>query len=347
MADADLARDLRSSLLPPATSCWIVTDGKAGDLIQCLGVAAALGLDPQQRIVRPRPPWSWMAPRGPLDPRDSVGRPGGPLAGDLPDIALASGRRAVPALRALKRASRGRTFTAFLKDPRIGVTAADVIWVPEHDPLRGANVIVTLTSPHRLTTAALAVARQSPDARLAGLPQPRVAMMIGGPSQHHRFDADDVARVLTAAKAVLDAGHGLMISPSRRTPSALIRALLALSSQPDVSGRCFVWTGEGSNPYLAMLALASSIVVTGDSVNMIGEAAMTGAPIHIIEVGGGHRKITAFVDRLIEVGAARRWGGKLEKFAYTPIDATPVIARAIATSFIDFRARGGEASTVP
>ena len=34
----------------------------------------------------------------------------------------------------------------------------------------------------------------------------------------------------------------------------------------------------GRNPYLAMLALADAILVTGDSANMVGEAASTGRP---------------------------------------------------------------------
>src|SRR5947209_18440317 len=92
----------------------------------------------------------------------------------------------------------------------------------------------------------------------------------------------------------------------------------------------FVWDGRGDNPYPQMLAHADHVVVTGDSVNMVGEAVATGVPVHFYEPSGGHRKITAYIDRLTELGAVRRWSGELASWSYEPIDATPIIAREIA-----------------
>ena len=152
---------------------WILTDGKIGDEQNCFGVARALGVKPDVRRIAPRLPFSWLMPFGPIDPREAPGRPDGPLAGSLPDLLLASGRRSVPYVRAIKKASGGRTFTVILKDPRTGPSVADLIWVPEYDRLRGPNVIVTLTSPHPVSHEALAAARANPDPRLASLPKPR------------------------------------------------------------------------------------------------------------------------------------------------------------------------------
>lgn len=70
-------------------------------------------------------------PRGPVDPREAPGRPGSPLRPPWPDLVVASGRRAVAYLRAVKRASGGRCFTVFLKDPRTGPGAADIVWAPD------------------------------------------------------------------------------------------------------------------------------------------------------------------------------------------------------------------------
>ena len=299
--------------------------------MQCLGVAEALGLQAEVRVLRPRRPWSWLAPRGPVDPREGAGRPDGPLAAPYPTIAIASGRRAVPYLRALKRASEGWTFTVFLKDPRIGPRAADLIWVPQHDRLRAPNVVVTLTSPHRVTAEALASARATPDRRLVTLPFPRVAMILGGPSAHAPMTDADVARLADAARTLVAEGHSLMVTFSRRTPPVLKAALRLVAH--GAADRCFVWEGEGDNPYIAMLALAQAIVVTGDSVNMMGEAAATGTPIHIVEAGHPHRKVARFVDGLVGFGAACRWAGRLEFFSYRPIDATPVIAGEIARRY--------------
>lgn len=306
-------------------SAWILTDGKAGDEAQCLGVVEALGLVPDIRRVRPRPPFSWLAPRGPIDPAEAPGQAGSPIAPPFPDLAVASGRRAVPYLRALKRASGSQTFTVFLKDPRIGPSAADLIWVPEHDRLRGSNVIATLTGPHRISAARLAAARSALDPRLAGLAQPRVAVLVGGSSRHHRFRPEDVRRLGRDLDRLARSGAALMITTSRRTPPALAAALQVLAA--DTAG--FFWDGSGENPLVAMLALASAVVVTADSTNMIGEAAATGVPVLVFSPRGGHPKITALIDGLTHRGIVKPFTGALEAFSYPPLDTTPAIAGAI------------------
>ena len=102
----------------PEPTVWVLTDGKAGDELQCLGVAERLGGVPDIRRVKPRRPWTWLMPRGPIDPREAPDRQASPLRPPFPDIAIASGRRAVAYLRALKQASNGATYTVFLKDHR-------------------------------------------------------------------------------------------------------------------------------------------------------------------------------------------------------------------------------------
>ena len=324
--------------LPAGTSCWVITDGKIGDEVHCFGIAQALGLTPERRLVAPGAPWSWVAPYGPPPFRDRPTRPGSPIAPPFPDIAIASGRRTVPYLRAVKRLSGGRTFTVFSKDPYRGLTTADVVYVPAHDRLRGDNVITTLTSPHRLTAAAFAAARHEPDERLYRLPGPKVGMILGGSSGRRAVTHEDAARLAGLAESLLAQGFSPMVTPSRRTPAFVMARIAAALEQAIGDGRAFVWDGTGDNPYLPILALSDAIVVTGDSVNMMGECAMSGAPIHIVEVPDGPAKMTWFIDRLIETGAARRWAGRIERFSYAPIDATPEIARDIARRYRTFRA---------
>lgn len=304
---------------------WVLTDGKAGDELQCRAVAEALGLEPEIRRIAMRAPFWWLTPYGPIDPAERPSRPGSPIAPPFPDLVIASGRRAVPYVRHVKRASGGRSFTVFLKDPVTGSRTADLIWVPEHDKLRGPNVIATLTPPHRLSAERLAQARAAPDPRLAPLPRPRVAVLVGGPSKHYRFDAEDAARFLADLARLAATGVGLMATASRRTPPELRDGLAALVSRHGG----FMWDGGGDNPYLAMLALAEAVVVTADSYNMVGEAAATGAPILVFEPKGGHPKLKAFLRGLERHGAVKPFAGRLEPLAYAPIDSTPTIAEAV------------------
>ena len=317
----------------------MITDGKVGDETHCFGIAQALGLVPERHFVEPSPPWSWLAPYGPPQPRDWPNRVGSPIAPPFPDVAIAAGRRTVTYLRAVKRWSGGKTFTIFSKDAYRGRRIADVVYIPSHDKLRGENVVSTLTSPHRLTAAGFAAARLDPDPRLRDLPQPRVAMVLGGPSGQYTYRNRDAVRLAAIARQVLDDGYSLMITPSRRTPPFVADAVADATTAAQAAGRAFFWTGADANPYLPILALAEAVLITGDSVNMIGEASMSGAPLHIIEPTGGHPKMTWFIDRMIERGAARRWAGRIERFSYEPIDATPEIARAIAGRYLAFRAR--------
>jgi len=50
--------------LPPSTTAWVLTDGKAGDTAICFGVVEALGLEPVLHKIAPRVPWSWATPYG-------------------------------------------------------------------------------------------------------------------------------------------------------------------------------------------------------------------------------------------------------------------------------------------
>lgn len=325
-------------------TCWILSDGKAGDETPCLGVAEALGLTPQVRRVAPRAPWLWTMPWGPIDPREREDRPQSPLRPPYPELAIASGRRAVAYLRRIKRLSGGRTFTVFLKDPRTGTGAADFIWVPQHDALRGKNVLATLTSPHRISAERLAAARQNPPAPIAVLPRPRVAVLIGGDSGRLKFSSRDVARFTQGLETVAAAGTALMGTLSRRT--ALTRAALAEGVSQVFAGHGgYLWEGTGDNPYAALLANADAIIVTADSVNMVGEALAAGVPVHVFypHATGRARKIAAFLRTLAACGAIRPFppatdAGRLETAPCPPIDSTPVIAAAIAAHYDRFRA---------
>ncbi|GEP10064.1 mitochondrial fission ELM1 family protein [Methylobacterium gnaphalii] len=315
-------------------STWIVTDGKAGDENQCLGIAEYLKLPFELRRI-PRRPFNWTAPWGPLDPRDAPGREGGTLAGPLPDIVIASGRRAVPYMRAVRKASRNRTFSAFLKDPRTGHKAADFIWVPDFDDLRGPNVFTTLTAPHQVSRERLQAARAAPDPRLAVLPWPRVAVLVGGNSRHLSYRPADMKRLVKHLSTLADGGASLMLTVSRRTPDALRAALEALVV--DKGG--FYWDGSGTNPYVAMLALADQVVVTSDSANMVGEAASTGVPLLLFDLPKTYIRHRRMFAGLAMAGALKTFVGRLESLQYDPIDATPDIAETMARAFVEHQRR--------
>lgn len=315
-----------SSACAPIGSAWVLSDGKAGDENQCIAVAETLGCDYECRRVSPRAPFVWAMPWGPIDPRERPGAPKSPIRPPFPDLVIASGRRTVPYLRSIARASQGATMTTFLKDPLTGPQTADFIWVPEHDALRGENVLATLTSPHRFSKVRLSHLHAVPPAEIAHLASPRVAVLVGGDSRHHTFTAYDVEAFGHRLEHLAETTR-LMITLSRRTPQLLAERITRLAA----GGHHILWDGTGENPLAAYLAMADAVVVTADSTNMVGEAAATGRPVLVYEPSGGHAKIRKFLDKMSEIGVTRPFAGRLETYRYEPLDSTPVIAAAIRT----------------
>jgi mitochondrial fission protein ELM1 len=304
---------------------WVLTDGKPGDEEPCLGVAEAVADRIERRRIKPRWPWVWALPWGPIDPREAPEAPGSvtaPKHGQpWPDLVVAAGRRAAPYLRRIKAASGGRTITVFLRDSRAGLGVADLIWAPDHDRLRGPNVIVTPTSPHRIGQVRLAAARAAPPLVPRDVRGPRVGVLLGGDTRWHLFLDEDIERLAAGLRRLRADGAVLTATVSRRTPERLTVAVREIAH--------YLWDGTGDNPYISLLAQADALVVTADSTNMVGEAVATGAPVLVFEPSGGRRKIRAFLDRLTAIGAVRPFKGRLERFSYQPIDSTPEIARAI------------------
>ncbi|WP_018265690.1 mitochondrial fission ELM1 family protein [Methylosinus sp. LW4] len=341
----------RGHLLPQAgegraRTAWVLSDGRAGHEVQSLGIAEALGLSPRLIRLAPRAFIAALAPFGPIDLREAK-----LLAPPYPDIAIACGRRTIPYLRHVKRASGGAVFTVYVNRPASGLGTADAIVAPRHDGLTGENVIAPLAPANRLTPQRLAEARAALDPRVATLPEPRVGLLIGGDSRHFRFSERDAERLLADVGAILDQGWSIAATVSRRTPAPLIEALrerlggphptladarATFSRAREKEARAFLWMGESENPYLSILAGAQALLVTADSVNMVAEAAATGAPIHVFEPEGGAAKIAAFLDALEQRGALRRWRGRLEHWRYEPLNETPAIAEEIARRFAAF-----------
>lgn len=309
---------------------WIVTNGAAGFEVQALGIAEALGVTPIVKRVNQPAPWRWMAPWGPVIEQGGVTAP-------WPDLVIASGRQAIPFARMIRRRSQGRSFVAVLQDPRVPPSWFDFVWAPAHDRLNGPNVLSTIVSPHRITAQRLSDEAERIAANISHLPHPRVAVLLGGTNGVYRFDAAAADRLgAQLAELSVRYGAGLMVTPSRRTGQT--QADIIRERIKEVPSA--MWSGKGPNPYFGYLGHADAIVVTCDSVNMIGEAASTGKPVHVVELDGGSARSKRFLDAIYAYGAARPFKGNLETWRYEPLNATEEIADAIRRAMAAHKAGG-------
>lgn len=309
-----------------APTCWVVTEGMAGTENQCIGIAEALGVEPVVKRVKLRSPWKQLSPYLRIGNMAAIDPAGDTLEPPWPDLLIASGRKSVAPALAVKKASQGKTLIVQVQDPRVSPKLFDLLVVPQHDPARGDNVLVTTGALHKVTPARIASDTIKFADTLAALPQPRVAVLIGGTSKAHTL-TPDIARSLAdmLKKLVDEQNASLMITASRRTGEDNEKMLREALRGDNIR----FWDGQGDNPYFAYLGYADYIIVTEDSVTMVSEAISTGKPVYVMPLDGGSARFDRFHSALREQGYTRPFAGALEKWTYTPPEDTRKVADEI------------------
>jgi uncharacterized protein len=263
---------------------WLLLDDRPGHTTQTVGLAEALGWPYETKELK----FTALnrlsnrllgASRLSLDRKQSA-----ELAPPWPDLVIAMGRRNAPIARWIKRRSGGRTQLVQLGRKAANVAADFDLAVtcthfqlPPH-PKR----IDLLLPPTQVTSARLAQAAE----RWAGLfgeaTRPRVALLVGGTTAHHRLTPETAARMAGEVQAFARSlGGSLTCVTSRRSGTAVEAAL----KQGAPGAEMHFWRrGERENPYLGYLALADILVVTGESESMLAEAADAAKPLYIYPV---------------------------------------------------------------
>jgi len=294
---------------------------------QAPGLAEAVGLPFAAKTLDFAAPWSWVPPV--LWPPGVLGQThaGADLAPPWPDLLISCGSNAVGPALEIKRRGGGRPVAVHIQHPHVPLGLFDLIAAPMHDRVTGSNVIVTRGSLNRVTPERLAQAAEAVRDQIANLPRPLVAVLVGGSNSAYDLTPpamrDIAGQLATMAR---DTGGALLVTPSRRTGSENEAVLTeALQGVPGT-----IWDGTGANPYYGYLAVADAIVVTGDSVNMVSEACMTGRPVHVIDLPGrGSGKFRRFHEGLRADGLTRPFRGRLECWSYPPLDDTARVAAAV------------------
>ena len=310
-----------------APSCWVLTEGMAGMEAQARGLAEAMGLEPRVLRVELTRPWRWLPPRLVPDPLRFVAAEGRPAGPPWPDMLISCGRKSVAPAMTMRRLAGAATFAVHIQNPGVDPARFDLVVAPSHDDLEGLNVISTLGSLGRVTPERLAEAGPRFLSRFGHLPQPRVAVLVGGDSRAFEL-TEDIARRLVRDLVSLTRRHGagLMVTGSRRTGPGIMELVReGLRHAP-----AEVWNGEGDNPYFGMLALCDHVIVTGESVNLVSEAAATGRPVHVVPLKGGSARFDRFHRAMERAGITRPFDGRLDRWSYQPLQETRRVAEDIS-----------------
>jgi mitochondrial fission protein ELM1 len=267
---------------PTEPRVWLLFGERRGDNAQVLALAQMLGWQYEIKQLRWQPDYD-------VDPAEAgVSLTGLDIAASdsliapWPDVVIGIGYRSAPVSRWIGQQA-GRVINIRLGRPRTDLKPYDlIITTPQYGLPPAPNVRELPLPLVRADADAVAKAIAHWRSEFERLPRPRVAVLLGGPTQHMAFD-DAVARTLARDLQAFAArtGSSLLITSSPRSPAGLEAILEPALSAPHF---LFEFQAGTDNPYLALLALSDAAIVTSDSASMIADAAAFARPLLVYEL---------------------------------------------------------------
>jgi uncharacterized protein len=272
---------------------WILASPHAGDNSQLFALAEALGwpYETKRLVYRQSERFLRFLGRATLAAlsRESFDK----IAPPFPDLILASGRASEAIASWIRKFGNHNARLVFLGTPWGDLDGFDlVIATPQYGLARRDNVLVNSLPLHGVRPETLAAAAEIWRPRLQHLPQPRIAVLVGGSSGPYVFEQASAEKLgREASRLAGECGGTLLVSTSARTGRSASQALAAAITVPSYY---YDWDSSGcDNPYLAFLALAERIIVTADSISMIAEASATGKPVLLFDIERGKQSMRA------------------------------------------------------
>jgi mitochondrial fission protein ELM1 len=272
---------------------------KAGDNSQILALAEGLGWPFEIKRLVYRPTELLTNLLAPLTLLGIVGSRSSPLAPPWPDLIISAGRRNEPPCRWIQAHADQRVRLVHVGRPWARIENFDlIVTTPQYRLPKRPNVLHNTAPLQRVADQRLREAASIWAPRLAHLPRPYTAVMVGGNAGPYVLDRDAATLLGRSASAFAKArGGSLLISTSARTPKKVIPALEAAIDCP---AHFFRWSRDAAeNPYLGYLALADAIIVTCESMSMLTEACATLKPVYMFDLHTGPENRWGLLESLI------------------------------------------------
>jgi len=300
----------------------LLTQGMHGMVSQVEGLAKALNLNFKHQNIKLKTFWNYIPPKF------------SPISENLvkekfvcdSKVIISCGRKSVIPSIALKKRLGSEIFTIHIQDPKVSFKHFDLIISPEHDNIKGDNVINTKGAIHYLTKKEIKENSNyldiNPDKK-----KQIVSFIIGGPNKYYDYSDKELHKLFTKIKILFTPDKfKIVIIPSYRTPEEVIKkAYDAFSSNHHV-----VKTVD-KKAYLSSLAIADFMIVTCDSTSMISEAAITGKPVYIAMMKPKKRnaRFKKFYSELSNLGITKELNNAVENWSYESLNEVSRIAPLI------------------
>ena len=301
----------------------LLTQGMHGMLSQVEGLAKALNLDFTHHIVELNNFWKIFPPKlTPISKKvyKQINQT------DF-DIIISCGRKSVIPSIHLKKSSNKKIFNIHIQDPKVNLKYFDFVVAPEHDSIKGPNVISTKGAIHYLSIKEINDNTDYLFKKIKKDERNICALILGGPTRYYDYSDKNIEHIFSILNKVLkDRDLQLVVIPSMRTPIKTIEFAKNYFGKNHT-----IIEHVDKKAYLSALSISKYIVVTCDSSSMISEAAITGKPIFVANIFPKKNDIRfqKFRKLFRELNIIRNLGEDANIWSYQKLDETNRVAEII------------------
>ena len=306
----------------------LLTQGMHGMISQVEGLAKALEIDFTHHTVELNNFWKLIPPK--LTPISQ--RVYKKINQTEFDLIISCGRKSVIPSIHLKKNSKKKILNIHIQDPKVNFSHFDFIVAPEHDFIRGQNVINTKGAIHYLTDDEITKNKDYLSLFIKKDQRKICSLILGGPTKYYEYSSENLKNIFSNLNNFLKKNDfQLIVIPSMRTPKN------SINFAKDYFGKNHtIIDNVDKKAYLSALSISENIVVTCDSSSMISEAALTGKPIYVANIlpKKNDRRFQEFRNLFRKLNIIRNLGELEENWSYQKLDETNRVAKIIKQKLI-------------
>ena len=301
----------------------LLTQGMHGMISQAEGLAKALDIDFTHHTVELNKFWKMVPPK--ITPiSQNVYKK---IDHENFDVIISCGRKSVIPSIHLKNNSNKKVFNIHIQDPKVDLRHFDFIVAPEHDSIKGQNVISTKGAIHYLTENEINENKDYLNSFIKKDERIIWTLIMGGPTKYYDYSTKNINEIFkTLSELSKKHNFQLVIIPSMRTPTNIIQYANDYFGDDHT-----VIMDVDKKAYLSALAIAQNIIVTCDSSSMISEAALTGKPIYVASIlpKKNDKRFQKFRNLFRKLNIIKNLGEEIEDWNYEKLDETNRVANII------------------
>jgi mitochondrial fission protein ELM1 len=300
----------------------LLTEGMHGMISQVEGLAKALDLDFIHEKIEINNFWKLFPPK--ITPiQDFVFKN---KINSQFDFVISCGRKSVIPSIYLKQKFKNKIINIHIQEPKVSLDNFDFVVAPEHDGLKGKNVLTSKGAVHYLTNDELNQNENYLKSRINSQKK-IVTLILGGPTRYYDYNNQVIDGIFSKIEQnFLKNNYQAIIIPSMRTPQNIIEKARNYFDKDQI-----IIPNVDKKAYLSSLKISDHIIVTCDSTSMISEAAITGKPIYVAQMPAikNNQRFKSFFNLFESLNIIKELNNSVENWTYAKLNETTKIANQI------------------